>query len=111
MATPSGTVTFLFTDIEGSTRLWEERPHDMRALVAEHDARLRSAIDNNGGYVFATGGDGFAAAFGRAADAVAAAEVAQAAIRDLPDIRVRMGINTGDVQQMASEASARLSRR
>ncbi len=71
---PSGTVTFLLTDIEGSTRLWEERPDEMRAMVADHDERFRSAIEHNGGYVFATGGDEFAAAFDRAADAVAAAE-------------------------------------
>ena len=79
----------------------------MPALVAEHDARLRSAIENNGGYVFATGGDGFAAAFGRAADAVAAAERAQAAIKDLPDIRVRMGLNTGEVQERGGEFRSR----
>jgi class 3 adenylate cyclase len=58
----SGTVTFLFTDIEGSTRLWEERAGEMRALVAQHDERFRAAIERNGRYVFATGGDGFAAA-------------------------------------------------
>jgi len=75
----------------------------MPALVAEHDARLRSAIENNSGYVFATGGDGYAAAFGRAADAVAAAEQAQAAIKDLPDIRVRMGLNTGEVQERGGD--------
>jgi predicted ATPase/class 3 adenylate cyclase len=100
---PTGTVTFLFTDIEGSTRLWEERPEDMRALIAHHDKRLRMAIEANGGYVFATGGDGFAAAFGRAADAVAAAEQAQSAISDLADIRVRMGINTGEVQERGGD--------
>jgi len=66
---PSGTVTFLFTDIEGSTRLWEERPDEMRAALAEHDARLREVIESHGGYVFSTGGDGFAVAFSRAADA------------------------------------------
>ena len=47
---PSGTVTFLFTDIEGSTRLWEEQPDAMRELVAEHDARFRAAIEENDGY-------------------------------------------------------------
>ena len=45
MQPPSGTVTFLFTDIEGSTRLWEERPDEMEAWVAEHDARLRVEIE------------------------------------------------------------------
>ena len=75
----------------------------MRALVADHDQRVRAAIENNGGYVFATGGDGFAAAFGRAADAVAAAEQAQAAIADLSGIRVRMGINSGEAQERGGD--------
>ena len=96
---PSGTVTFLFTDIEGSTRLWEERPDEMRVLVAEHDARFRAAIEANGGHIFATGGDGFAVAFSRAADAVTTAEQCQAALADLPDIKVRMGLNTGEVDE------------
>jgi len=86
MQPPSGTVTFLFTDIEGSTRLWEERPDEMRTMVADHDERFRSAIEHNGGYVLPTDGDGFTAAFGRGADSVAAAEQAQGAIADFPDI-------------------------
>jgi len=96
---PSGTVTFLFTDIEGSTRLREERPDEMRRFVAEHDARFRAAIEANNGYVVKGTGDGVHAAFGRALDAVAAAERCQAAIAELPDIKVRMGINTGEVQE------------
>lgn len=56
-ARPTGTVTFLFTDVEGSTRLWEDRPDEMRAALAEHDAIFRSAIDTHAGYVFSTGGD------------------------------------------------------
>ena len=96
---PTGTVTFLFTDIEGSTRLWEERPDEMRAALVEHDAIVRSAIDAHDGYVFSTGGDGFAAAFSRAHDAVDAARKAQAALADHPLIRVRMGIHTGEVQE------------
>ena len=77
---PSGTVTFLFTDIEGSTRLWDERPAEMREALAEHDAILRAAISSNDGVVFATGGDGFAAAFHRAADAVGAATQSQSTL-------------------------------
>ncbi|MEO5840650.1 MAG: adenylate/guanylate cyclase domain-containing protein [Acidimicrobiales bacterium] len=96
---PSGTVTFLFTDLEGSTRLWEERPDEMRAALVDHDAIVRSAVDANDGYVFSTGGDGFGAAFRRAADAVAAAEQAQADLAAHPLLRVRMGINTGEVQE------------
>jgi predicted ATPase len=96
---PSGTVTFLFTDIERSTRLWEEREDEMRKLVEEHDARFRAVVEANHGYVVKGRGDGIHAAFGRAADAVAAAEECQAAIADLPDIRVRMGLNTGEVHE------------
>jgi class 3 adenylate cyclase len=79
---PSGTVTFLFTDIEGSTGLWESDPEAMRAALERHDSILRTAIDGHGGYVFSTGGDGFAAAFTRALDALQAAIDAQAALAD-----------------------------
>jgi class 3 adenylate cyclase len=96
---PSGTVTFLFTDIEGSTRLWEERPEEMRELVAQHDARFRAAIEANDGYVVKGTGDGVHAAFGRAADAIRAAEQLQAATTDLPMLKVRIGLNTGEVQE------------
>jgi len=92
-------VTFLFTDVEGSARLWEERPGQMRALAAEHDQRFRAAIEANDGYVVKATGDGFHAAFARAADAVTAAEQLQAATADLAGIKVRIGINTGEVQE------------
>jgi class 3 adenylate cyclase len=62
---PSGTVTFLFSDIEGSTRLWESSPEGMRFALARHDTIVRQAIEGYGGYVFGTGGDGFAAALSR----------------------------------------------
>jgi class 3 adenylate cyclase len=74
---PSGTVTFLFTDIEGSTRLWEDDADAMREALGRHDEILRDVIGAGGGFVFATGGDGFAVAFARAGDAVAAAKTAQ----------------------------------
>jgi predicted ATPase/class 3 adenylate cyclase len=98
---PSGTVTFLFTDIERSTRLWESAPGAMRVALERHDAVLRGAIDERGGYVFATGGDGFAVAFARAGDALAAAIDAQRALAVEPwpqgaTIRVRMGVHTGE---------------
>jgi predicted ATPase len=101
-------VTFLFTDIEGSTGLWETAPEAMRVALARHDALVRGAIDTHGGYVFATGGDGFAAAFGRAGDAVAAAVEAQAgmAAEAWPDgaaIRVRMGLHTGETEERDSD--------
>jgi class 3 adenylate cyclase len=60
---PTGTVTFLFTDIEGSTRLWEQQPQAMQAALARHDAPFRQAIETHRGYVFKTIGDGFCAVF------------------------------------------------
>jgi predicted ATPase len=97
-------VTFLFTDVEGSTRLWEAAPGAMRAALERHDAILRSAIESHGGYVFATGGDAFSAAFPRASDAAAAALLAQAEIAKEPwpeeaPITVRMGLHTGEASE------------
>ena len=89
----------MFTDIEGSTRLWEEHPEQMRELVAQHDVRFRAAIEANDGYLVKGTGDGVHAAFARAADAVRAAERLQAATADLPTLLVRIGINTGEVQE------------
>src|SRR5216684_3788909 len=74
---PRGTVTFLLTDIEGSTRLWEQHPQAMRLALARHDALLRQAIESHGGRVFKTMGDPFCAAFAGAVDALAAAVDAQ----------------------------------
>ena len=104
VAAPSGTVTFLFTDIEGSTRLWEQAPAAMRDALKRHDRIVQAAIAEHGGYVFATGGDGFAAAFGRAGDLIAASARAQAALgrEDWPSaapIRVRMAVHTGEVTE------------
>jgi predicted ATPase/class 3 adenylate cyclase len=98
---PSGTVTFLFTDLEASTRLWEEHPKAMEVALARHDEILRSSIEAHDGHVFATGGDGLAAAFARSADALAAAREAQErlAAEPWPDgvpLRVRMGLHTGE---------------
>jgi class 3 adenylate cyclase len=70
---PSGTLTFLFTDIEGSTTRWEQQPEAMQAALARHDALLRAAILEHGGHVVKTMGDAFHAAFSRAQDAVAPA--------------------------------------
>ena len=77
---PTGTVTFLFTDLEGSTRLWEEHPEAMQAALARHDEILRDAIAAHGGHVVKTTGDGVHAAFANAGDAVAAAVDAQRAL-------------------------------
>src|SRR5207245_4935739 len=70
---PTGTITFLFTDVEGSTPLWEQQPDAMRQALAHHDACLRAGIEAQGGHVFKTIGDEFCAAFARAADALHAA--------------------------------------
>ena len=91
-ALPTGTVTFLFTDIEGSTRLLEEHGAAYAALLEEHRRILREALTRHGGVEVDTQGDAFFAAFARATDAVAAAEDAQ---REL-EIPVRMGIHTGE---------------
>src|SRR5215212_12135562 len=69
---PSGTVTFLFTDIEGSTRLWERDPVAMRTTVARHDAMLSEAVAARGGVLFKHVGDAIQAAFADPIAAVAA---------------------------------------
>jgi predicted ATPase len=91
---PSGTVTFLFTDIEGSTRRWEQDRHGMGLALAAHDEVLRSAVEANGGYLFKHTGDGICAAFSSADAAVAAAVGAQLGL-ELP---VRMGLATGGAE-------------
>jgi class 3 adenylate cyclase len=100
MTFPSGTVTFLFTDIQGSTRLWEEHPEAMRPALARHDALLREAIERHGGSIFAGGGDGLCAAFATAPEALNAALAAQQALMkqawpESVPIRVRMALHTG----------------
>ena len=101
---PTGTVTFLYTDIEGSTKLWEGHPQAMASAHARHDQILREAIESNKGYVFHVVGDAFCAAFPSAEAAVRAAAKAQIDLQaegwDESPIRVRMGIHTGkaDVQ-------------
>ena len=101
---PTGTLTFLFTDIEGSTRRWERSPDLMRVALARHDELLRAAIVDHGGYVFKTVGDAFCAAFDTAPNGVSAALAAQRALHDEPwerigadvgEIRVRMALQTG----------------
>jgi TolB-like protein/class 3 adenylate cyclase/Tfp pilus assembly protein PilF len=97
---PTGTVTFLFTDIEGSTRLWATQHDAMRASLARHDALLRDCIETHGGHVFKTVGDAFCAAFATAASAAEAAVAAQRALRaerwpDQAAIHARMALHTG----------------
>src|SRR5438034_11600349 len=97
---PTVTVTFLFTDIEGSTRLWEQQPEAMRAALAGHDALLRDAIEAHGGQIFKTVGDQFCAAFATAPEALTAALAAQRALQahawgETGALRVRMALHTG----------------
>jgi predicted ATPase/class 3 adenylate cyclase/Tfp pilus assembly protein PilF len=101
---PTGTITFLFTDIEGSTRRWDAFPEAMREALARHDHLLRTAITNANGYVFKTVGDAFCAAFQSPESAVDAVWAAQKAIAatswDAVDgIRVRMALHTGTAQE------------
>jgi predicted ATPase/class 3 adenylate cyclase/Tfp pilus assembly protein PilF len=105
---PTGTITFLFTDIEGSTRLWEQYPQQMQAAVERHDAILRHAIEANGGYVFKTVGDAFCAAFPTALDGLQAALDAQRAMQgeewgEIGPLRVRVGLHTGTAQERESD--------
>ncbi len=99
---PSGTVTFLFTDIEGSTRMWEEHPDVMRAALARHDEILESVTAHYDGSIFSRMGDGMAMAFGSASKALTAAIAVQENLFAEPwptvlgRLSVRMGIHTGD---------------
>jgi class 3 adenylate cyclase len=94
VSAPTGVVTFLFTDIEGSTRRWEADAGEMRTALAAHDKVLRSAIEDHDGFLFSHSGDGVAAAFASPMSAVAAAIDAQHKL-ELP---VRMGIATGEAE-------------
>jgi len=100
----NATLAFLFTDIEGSTRLWERLPGPMAHAVARHDALVRAAVEASGGQPFKSTGDGSCHVFGDARDAIAAAVVAQRALYDEPwgridpdleRIRVRMAVHVG----------------
>jgi predicted ATPase/class 3 adenylate cyclase len=107
-ALPSGTLTFLFTDIEGSTQLWEKHPEEMRPALAQHDSILRASITANHGYIIKTTGDGAHAVFEKAIDAVNATLVAQRNLQSLSsfpqlsnsnlEIKARMGLHTGEAE-------------
>ena len=98
-------MSFLFTDVAGSTRLWDADRDGMASSLAAHDRLLAGAIERYGGYVFSTAGDSFGAAFPTAPAAVAAAMEIQLALRSEPwagpAIRVRIGIHTGSSQERA----------
>jgi class 3 adenylate cyclase len=101
---PSGTVTFLFTDLANSTRLWEDHPEAMKDASARHDAILRDAVQGHHGHVVKTTGDGVHAVFASAIDAVEATVAAQRALcaeswGETGPLRVRMGLHTGEADQ------------
>ena len=105
---PTGTVTFLFTDIEGSTALWDHFPAVMQVALARHDAILRAGIRRHGGHVFKTAGDAFYAVFAQPQDALAAALSLQEALHDerwpaSTPILVRMALHSGEAQQRAGD--------
>ncbi len=105
---PSGTLTFLITDLEGSTRLWDEYPEAMREAIAWHDQVLADAMARRGGLVVKTTGDGLLAVFTGADAAVAAAVDAQRTFADrefagVGSLSVRIGINVGEAYQRAGD--------
>ena len=101
---PSGTLTFLFTDVEGSTRLWAADAEAMSEALRVHDAVLRETIASYSGHVFSTAGDSYAAAFSRASVAVECATAIQdgLALADWgagPQLRVRVGLHLGEAEE------------
>jgi predicted ATPase/class 3 adenylate cyclase len=103
-ALPEGTVTFLFTDLEGSTALLQAHPAAYRAAVARHHDLLRGAVEASGGVVFETVGDAVYAAFAQPTDAVAAALAGQLALQaeewgEVGELRARMGLHLGEAER------------
>ena len=104
LPSPSGTVTFVFTDLDDSTRLWEGHPSAMNAALARHDEILRSAVEAHAGLVVKATGDGVHAAFATAHDALQAAVEAQLVLMaedwgGTGELRVRMGVHTGSAER------------
>jgi predicted ATPase/class 3 adenylate cyclase len=98
------TLHFLFTDIEGSTRLWEAHPEAMKGALAAHDDQIRKAIETNDGVLFKHTGDGVASVFGSAADALGAAAAAQRSLEatvhpDIGTLKVRMAVHSGSAEE------------
>ena len=105
---PSGTVTFLFTDIEGSTKLAQQYPDEMPFLLRRHNEILNQAIQAHNGFVFQIVGDAFYVAFQHASDALNAALVAQRSLHkeawSPAPVKVRMGIHTGAAQLLEGDS-------
>jgi predicted ATPase/class 3 adenylate cyclase len=105
---PSGALAFLFTDIEGSTRLWERLPEAMKVALAQHDAVLRAAIEASAGTIVKTTGDGMMAVFPTAADGIAASidaqrDLAAATWAETGPLRVRMGLHAGEADRRGDD--------
>jgi predicted ATPase/class 3 adenylate cyclase len=103
-ARPTGTVTFLFSDIEGSTRLWEQYPQAMPQAFARQEILIRQAMAAHGGYVYKMIGDAFQVAFSTASDALSAAIETQRLLAaepwsGIPQLKVRMGLHTGITEE------------
>ena len=109
-ALPTGTVTYLFTDVEGSTRLWERHPDAMALALARHDELVEQAVGRHGGALVRPRGEGDSrfAVFARASDAVAAAAEVQRVLHTEPwptptPLRVRMALHTGEADLRAGD--------
>ena len=98
---PSGTVTFMLTDLEGSTRMWEQEPTAMKSAMVRHDELLERAVASNDGFVFSRMGDGMAAAFSMAGDAVSSAMTFKQALAEenwltAAPLKARIGLHTAE---------------
>src|SRR5215203_5046223 len=105
---PTGPLTFLFTDVEGSTKLWERNPEAMSKALSHHDELIRNAVEANGGFVFKTVGDAFHVAFSAAAEAVEAALDAQKSLlseewEETGPLRVRIALHTGTAEERGGD--------
>jgi TolB-like protein/class 3 adenylate cyclase/tetratricopeptide (TPR) repeat protein len=108
---PTGTVTFLFTDIEGSTQLWQQHPEAMAQALERHHALLSQAIEAYDGYVFQIIGDAFCAAFHKPLNGLQAALAAQRALNqadwgEIGSLKVRMALHTGAVEVQPGEKTS-----
>src|SRR5918999_37163 len=102
---PTGTVTFLFIGVEGSTSMWERHPGQMQTALARHDEIMHEAVEDHQGYVFKTHGDAFYAAFTTAGEALQAAQAAQRVLfaerwDEHARVRVRMALHTGVAEEL-----------
>jgi predicted ATPase/class 3 adenylate cyclase len=105
---PTGTITFLFTDVEGSTKLWERNTEAMSKALSHHDELIRNTVEAHDGFVFKTVGDAFYAAFSTAAEAVEAALDAQKSLlsqewEETGPLKVRIALHTGKAEERGGD--------